>query len=66
MSGPSTPKHSKDKRERKRAAGRVELRMYVPATEHESLREMIKVHLAWVRILSEDRVARSCGALGNF
>jgi len=58
MSGASTPKHSKDKRERKRRDGLKELRMYVPATEHESLREMIKVHLAWVRIINVDRVAR--------
>jgi len=42
MSGPSTPKHSKDKRERKRAAGLVELRMYVPATELARLKRIIR------------------------
>ena len=62
MSGPSTPKHSKDKRERKRAAGLVELRIYVPATELARLRKIINVELAWVGILRAD----PCGALGNF
>jgi len=41
VSGPSTPKHSADKRERKRAAGLVELRMYVPRAMAADLRAMI-------------------------
>lgn len=42
MSGPSTPKHSADKRARKRAAGLRELRIYVPAAEHDRLRWLVQ------------------------
>jgi len=42
MSGPSTPKHSADKRARKRLAGLKELRIYVPAEDLERYRRMVR------------------------
>jgi len=65
MSGPSTPKHSADKRARKLLAGLKELRIYVPAADHERLRRMVRDEIeAGYRAAGNTQSSRAVGDLG--